>query len=118
MLPRKPCGRAAKTKAPRTANAARDSFSNVGAASPSSPLAPPVLPVLPVLPPIPLYLEEPASPPALPLRVLSGSLALPALPALLVPPVRPAFLNVVNLYLRYDSSPPSSLVLVKDTPYS
>jgi hypothetical protein len=102
MLPRKPCGRAAKTKAPRTANAARDSSSNVGAASPSSLLAPPVLPVLP---PIPLYLEEPASPPALPLRVLSGSLALPALPALLVPPVRPAFLNVVNLYLRYDSSP-------------
>jgi len=107
---RKPYSRTAKKKAPRTADAARDSSSDVGAPGPSGP---PAAPAPPVLPPIPVFPGGSAGPPALP--------ALADFPALPVPPVRPAFLDIVNPFMRDDGSSPASPVLASpvlagDTP--
>ena len=112
MPPRKPYSRAAKKKALRTANAACNSSSNVGAPSPSSP---PAAPAPLVLLPIPMFLKGSTSPPAL--------LALADFPALLVLLVRLAFLDIVNPFMRDDSSSPTSLMLAflmlaRDTPCS
>ena len=121
MPPRKTRGRAAKNKAPRTTDAARDTSSDVGAPGPSGLPAPPAPPVPPVLPPIPVSRGEPVGPSAPPLRLPSDSLAspspaLPAFPDLPVPPVRPAFLDFVNPFLRDDGSSPASPSLTGDTP--
>ena len=112
MLLRKPYRRTAKKKALRTANTACNSSSNVGAPSLFSLLAALTLLVLLL---ILVFLEGSTSPPAL--------LTLADFSDLLVPLVRPAFLDIVNPFIRDNGSSPTSLILAslilaKDTPYS